>query len=154
MSPAIRVNRRNLFARFAAAGAAGTLAWRATAASAAEQSVPRVAYHLSELEKVTFVLGNIDNHIKGMGGADRVRIELVVHGPALAAFRTARAGPDVTQHLSSIASANVGLVACGNTMSAQKLELGDLLPGFVRADEGGVVRLHRLQIEGYAYLRP
>jgi uncharacterized protein len=32
--------------------------------------------------------------------------------------------------------------------------LGDLLPGFVKADEGGVVRLAELQAEGYVYLRP
>ena len=39
-------------------------------------------------------------------------------------------------------------------MKAQKIELADLLPGFVRVDEGGVVRLAKLQAEGYAYLRP
>ncbi len=39
-------------------------------------------------------------------------------------------------------------------MAAQKIEIDDLLPGFVRVDEGGVVRLARLQAEGYAYLRP
>jgi intracellular sulfur oxidation DsrE/DsrF family protein len=46
------------------------------------------------------------------------------------------------------------MAACGNTMTAQKLEVADLLPGFVRADEGGVVRIAKLQTEGYVYIRP
>jgi intracellular sulfur oxidation DsrE/DsrF family protein len=32
--------------------------------------------------------------------------------------------------------------------------LKDLLPGFVEADRGGVVRIVELQAQGYAYLRP
>jgi intracellular sulfur oxidation DsrE/DsrF family protein len=44
---------------------------------------PKVVYHLSDLDKVSFVLGNITNHYEGMGGPDKVTIALVVHGPAL-----------------------------------------------------------------------
>ncbi len=36
----------------------------------------------------------------------------------------------------------------------QGVETDDLLPGFVRVDQGGVVRLAKLQSEGYIYLRP
>lgn len=57
---------------------------RAEPARAAEFS--RVAYHLSDLDKVEFVLGNIRNHYAGMGGPGHVTVELVVHGPALEAF--------------------------------------------------------------------
>ena len=32
--------------------------------------------------------------------------------------------------------------------------LKDLLPGFVSAERGGVVRIADLQAQGYAYLRP
>ncbi len=39
-------------------------------------------------------------------------------------------------------------------MRAQKITLADLLPGFVKAEQGGVVRLVELQSMGYAYLRP
>ena len=134
------------------------MAWRWLIATAARRqrpaAVPRVAYHLSDVDKVTFVLGNIENHIEGMGGPDKVHIVLVVHGPALTLFHAGKAMPDVSRKLSRIAAAGVGLAACGNTMKAQKVELADLLPGFVRVDEGGVVRLAKLQAEGYAYLRP
>ncbi len=46
------------------------------------------------------------------------------------------------------------LNACINTMQAQDVTLKDLLPGFIVADKGGVVRLAELQAQGYAYLRP
>jgi intracellular sulfur oxidation DsrE/DsrF family protein len=144
--------RRGLFGRILATlavGAAGTGASRAAAGG-----IPKVAYHLADADKVNFVLGNIENHIAGEGGPGRVEIVLVVHGPALGFFKKSAATPDVSRRLSGLAAAGVGLAACGNTLKAQKLEVGDLLPGFVRVDEGGVVRLARLQAEGYAYLRP
>ena len=46
------------------------------------------------------------------------------------------------------------LAACAKTMKTQEITLKDLLPGFVGAEEGGVVRLAELQSQGYAYLRP
>jgi hypothetical protein len=60
----------------------------ATGASAAQASATpgklRVVYHLSDSDKVIFVLGNMQNHIKGLGGPDKIALALVVHGPALA----------------------------------------------------------------------
>ena len=149
-------SRRSLLTRLFAGTAAGVAAWSGSTggARAEDKGAPRVAYHLSDVDKVTFVLGNIENHIEGMGGPDKVHIVLVVHGPALTLFHAGKATPDVSRKLSRITAAGVGLAACGNTMTAQKVELADLLPGFVRIDEGGVARLARLQAEGYAYLRP
>ncbi len=49
---------------------------------------------------------------------------------------------------------DIELAACGNTMKAQNITLKDLLPGFVSAEKGGVVRLAELQSQGYLYLRP
>jgi hypothetical protein len=43
---------------------------------------------------------------------------------------------------------------CGNTMRAQKVKITDLLDGFSRHDEGGVVRIAELQSKGYIYIRP
>lgn len=145
--------RRSLFGRALAAlaaGAAGTGAARAAGGG----GVPRVCYHLADADKVGFVLGNIENHIAGEGGPGKVEIVLVVHGPALLFFRRSAASADVRKRLSGLAASGVGLAACGNTLKAQALDVGDLLPGFVRVDEGGVVKLARLQAEGYAYIRP
>jgi intracellular sulfur oxidation DsrE/DsrF family protein len=146
------LSRRGIFARLSVALAATALGARA--ASAATGDKPRVAYHLSDLEKVAFALGNIGNHIEGEGGAGKVDIVLVVNGPALAAFRSAQAVDKVKTRLAALAADGVTLGACGNTLDAQKITVADLLPGFVRIEEGGVVRLARLQAEGYAYIRP
>jgi len=151
------VSRRGLVGRLLAAGVAGLAAFRATdvaAATVAPDGVARVAYHLSDRDKVNFVLGNIENHIKGMGGPDKVRIALVVNGPALLMFSAKDASPDLEHRIDWAGKTGIELGACGNTLDAQKLTVADLLPGFVRVDEGGVVRLAKLQAEGWAYLRP
>jgi len=114
----------------------------------------KVVYHLNDFDKVPFVIGNIQNHLDGVGGPDHVTIALVVHGPALRAFHSSQANPDVIQHVGKLAKAGVGFAACGNTMKSQKVTLSDLLPGFVTADRGGVVRIAELQAQGYLYLRP
>ena len=70
----------------------------------------------------------------GMGGPDKVTISLVVHGPALKAFQTASASPDIAHRVGAFAKTGLELNACGNTMKAQKITLKDLLPGFIEAD--------------------
>jgi uncharacterized protein len=103
---------------------------------------------------VHFVLGNIQNHIDGVGGPDNVTIALVVHGPALRAFHAEQANWDIAHRIGLFSKAGMQLAACANTMIAQNVTLKDLLPGFISADKGGVVRLAELQSQGYLYLRP
>jgi intracellular sulfur oxidation DsrE/DsrF family protein len=151
------MDRRNIFKSALAIGAGLFMARApssAKTAAAGPPDVPKVVYHLADLEKVAFVLGNIRNHIAGMGGADKVKIALVVHGPALKAFRLATPNQAVKSDVGEARAAGVELHACGHTMEAQKLTLGDLMPGFVVAERGGVVTLAELQGQGWAYLRP
>lgn len=149
------MHRRNILAAaLAALGAAGSAAVKAARAESAKPSRPKVAYHLCDLDKVQFVMGNIQNHFDGVGGPDKVTIALVVHGPALKAFHSASARPDLARSIEQFARSGVELSACGNTMRAQNVTLKNLLSGFVAAEQGGVVRLAQLQAEGYAYLRP
>jgi uncharacterized protein len=121
---------------------------------AATPDSAKVVYHLADLDKVDFVLGNIGNHFNGMGGPENVTIALVVHGPALKAFHSADAAPGIAQHAAELQKSGLQLNACINTMHAQNVTLKDLLPGFIVADKGGVVRLAELQSQGYVYLRP
>ncbi len=123
-------------------------------ARAATPDAAKVVYHLADLDKVDFVLGNIRNHFSGMGGPDKVTIALVVHGPALKAFHSAEASPDMSKRTDELSKSGLQLNACINSMRAQNVTLTDLLPGFIVADKGGVVRLAELQGQGYAYLRP
>lgn len=149
------MHRRNiLWGAISAFGAA----FAASRASAATEAPPpaklKVVYHLSDLDKVNFVLGNIQNHLDGVGGPDHVTITLVIHGQALRAFHSASANPDISKRVSQFSRAGLEFAACGNTKKSQKVELKDLLPGFIAAETGGVVRIAELQSQGYLYLRP
>jgi uncharacterized protein len=113
-----------------------------------------VVYHVSEAEKVPFVLGNIQNHIDGVGGPENVHIVLVAHGPAINALTQVEATEKVRDGLAKLKTEGVELDMCGNTMKAYKVGLDDLLPGFVEVREGGVTRIAELQSKGYVYIRP
>ena len=101
----------------------------------------KVVHHLNELDKVSFVLGNIQNHLDGVGGPDHVTIALVVHGPALRAFHSAAANADLSKRVAQFSKAGLELAACGNTLKSQNITLKDLLQGFIAAGRGGVVRI-------------
>ena len=148
------MNRRNILWSAASALGAAFAASRAKAAAETPSDKLKVVYHLSDAEKVNLVLGNIQNHIDGVGGPEHVTIALVIHGPALKAFHRAQVNPGVSKHVGDFSRDGVELAACGNTMKAQNITLKDLLPGFVSAEKGGVVRLAVLQSQGYLYLRP
>ena len=149
------MHRRSIL--WAAASALST-AFATSRANAATETPAanrlKVVYHLSDLDKVSFVVGNIENHLDGVGGPDKITIALVVHGQALRAFHAASANPDLSKRVGQFAKAGLELAVCGNTMKSQKVGLGDLLPGFIAADKGGVVRIAELQSQGYLYLRP
>jgi uncharacterized protein len=142
--------RRDIF-RAGLAGAVGAFGLRRASAAAAAQRL-KVAYHLSDADKVGFVLGNIKNHYEGTGG--NVDIVLVVHGPALSAFRTKGASGAVSSRFAGLVQQGLTPEACGNTMRGMEITLADLLGGFQVAEKGGVVRLAELQGQGYVYLRP
>jgi intracellular sulfur oxidation DsrE/DsrF family protein len=147
------MHRRNILASaVATAGALFAAGARNARAEGAEAA--KVVYHLADLDKVAFVLGNIDNHLAGAGGPEKVTIELVVHGPALRAFHAAAASPDIAHRLASLVKARVKPAACIHSMHGQNVTLDGLLPGFTVAERGGVVRIAELQAQGYAYLRP
>ena len=114
----------------------------------------KVVYHVSELEKVPFTLGNNKNHIKGVGGPENVEIRLVAHGPALKAFHEMAADEKISKRVTELQGLGVAFEACGNTMRAQAVSITDLLPNMFPRDEGGVVRIAELQSKGYMYIRP
>ena len=151
------MHRRNILAGVLTAAGGLFAAASATRANAATPTAPdksKVVYHLTDLDKANFVLGNIKNHYDGVGGPANVTIVLVIHGPALKAFHTASANPDSTKRIAEFSKAGLQLNACGNTMKAQNVTLKELLPGFTVVEAGGVVRLAELQSMGYVYLRP
>ena len=149
------MDRRNVLLRAAAAIGGAFAASHASAATEAPAAGKlKVVYHLNDLDKVNFVLGNIENHFEGVGGPDNVTIALVIHGPALRAFHAASANPEVSKRVGQFSKAGLQMAACGNTMKSQHVTVNELLPGFVAAEKGGVVRIAELQSQGYLYLRP
>jgi uncharacterized protein len=146
------MHRRNILATLAAAG--GLIAAARAAHAQAAADAAKVVYHLSDLDKIAFVMGNIRNHYDGMGGPDKVTIALVVHGPALKAFHAAQPNSEAARAMGQFVKAGLQSFACVHTMRAQNVTLKDLLPGFHSADRGGVVLIAELQAKGYAYLRP
>lgn len=129
-----------------------------TAAAETEKSEPgsvqRVVYHLSDTDKVHFVLANMKNHIAGMGGPDKVSIAIVIHGPPLSAFRADAQDASIAEGTKLLMEKRVAFFACIHTMNAMKIGLPDLVPGFGVAEKGGVVKLAELQGQGWLYLRP
>ncbi|RWD60323.1 MAG: hypothetical protein EOS36_21490 [Mesorhizobium sp.] len=142
--------RRDIF-RAGLAGAAGLFGLRQASAATGEEKL-KVAYHLSDADKVNFVLGNIKNHYEGTGGS--VEIVLVVHGPALASFKAGSASGATSGRFAGLVQQGLVPQACGNTLRGMDIAVTDLLAGFQVADKGGVVKLAELQRQGYVYLRP
>jgi uncharacterized protein len=129
--------------------------------SAADAVQPKAAAKLSDREKVVFQVSDGDpkkwnlalNNMKNVQdalGRDKVDIELVVYGPGIDMLKAeSTAGNRVNDAIAD----GVNVVACENTMDAQKLTKGDMLKsiGYVPA---GVIELIKKQQQGYAYIRP
>src|ERR1700694_3934148 len=79
----------------------------------------RIVYQLDDpgVDKTLFVLNNIQNHVKGVGGWKNIEaFELVVFGPALKNFVTKDMDPRVGQSLAALQTEGLVFGACGNTM--------------------------------------
>ena len=132
-----------------------TLAFILTALQPAYCADPlNVVYHLSDRDKVNFVLNNIRNHIVGAGGPDKVNIVLVMHGPAVKSFADIEAVDAVRQRVGELQKEGVAINVCGNTLKVMDLTIDEMLPDMVEVSQGGVTRLAELQSRGYVYIRP
>jgi len=116
----------------------------------------RILYKLSEggIDKAKFVLGNIRNHVNGVGWQNIESIELVVFGPALKTFVMKTIDPDVKHLLESLQTQGLVFGACGNTMKNFSITLQELPDSSKPLPQGGVVRIMELQDAGYRYIRP
>jgi intracellular sulfur oxidation DsrE/DsrF family protein len=116
----------------------------------------RVVYQLDDagVDKAKFVLGNLQNHINGVGREHLEAVELVVFGPALKTFVTKQMDPAIRQVLERLQTQGLVFGACGNTMKNFNLTLEELPDGAKPLPQGGVVRLMELQEQGYIYIRP
>lgn len=117
----------------------------------------KIVYHLNDpgVDKAKAVLGNIRNHIKGVGGWENIEaLELVVHGAALKTFLKKEMDPEVKRALETLQTEGMAFGACGNTIRGLKITLADVAEGAKELSQGGVVRVMELQEQGYAYVKP
>ena len=99
--------------------------------------------------KWNLALNNVKN-VQQAFGADKVEVEIVVYGPGIGMLK---ADSSVANRIEDAKKSNVAIVACENTMKANKLTKEDMLPNtsYVTA---GAVEIMKKQKEGYSYLRP
>jgi intracellular sulfur oxidation DsrE/DsrF family protein len=111
----------------------------------------RVVIQVSDNDpaKWTLALNNARN-IQADLGRENVVIEIVAFGPGLAMMQ---AESKVADRLAAAMDANVGLIACENTMQNTKVNKDDIYGG-VKFVPAGVTHIIKRQKEGWAYLRP
>ena len=138
---------------FAAMSAAVALA--PLVPSAARAQVPaaknKLVFQVSDADpqKWNLTLNNARN-VQDDLGSDTVDLEIVVYGPGIGMLK---GDSPVATRIADALKSGVKVVACENTMKAQKLVYADMLPaiGYVPA---GVVELMKKQQQGYAYIAP
>jgi len=122
------------------------------AASAIAVAQDKVIFQVTDndVAKWTLTLNNVSNLQVGVGGADKTDIEVIAYGPGI---QLLKADSPIAARISEAVGNKVKVVACENTMAANKLTHADMLPdiGYVPA---GVVEVMRKQQAGYAYIRP
>jgi intracellular sulfur oxidation DsrE/DsrF family protein len=137
--------------RFAAAIACAALALPLSSIAAEEPKKERVVIQVSDADpqKWNLALNNAKN-VQTDLGADKTEVEIVAYGPGIGMLK---ADAVVANRIEDAVAAGVKVVACENTMKAQKISRDDMnrKVDYVAA---GVVQLMRRQQQGYTYIRP
>lgn len=111
----------------------------------------RVVFQVSDDDpkKWNLALNNVKNLQQELGAAN-TDIEVVAYGPGIGMLKFESV---VGERVDEAIKAGVHVVACENTMRAQKLGKPDMMStiGYVPA---GVVEIVKKENEGYAYIRP
>jgi hypothetical protein len=143
------MNRRSLF--FAAALTASALTLGGCAAPVQSAAPHQVVFQVSDNDpaKWNLALNNAKN-VQQEYGSRPVQVEIVAYGPGIGMLK---ADAPTANRVTEASAAGVKVVACQNTMKAQKLNAADMNAsiGYVPA---GVVELMTRQREGWAYVRP
>lgn len=111
----------------------------------------RVVFQVSDGDAAKWGLAlNNASNVQQELGADKVEVEIVAYGPGIGMLK---ADSVAANRITDAVHGGVRVVACENTMKAQKLVKSDMngSVGFVPA---GVVEIMKRQAEGWAYIRP
>lgn len=143
--------RRNILQLAAASLIVAGVAAPALAASPVTTSDGRipVVFHVTNKDPLMWnqSLNNAANYQRAMG-KDKVFIEIVVNGPAIAMLQ---AESEVEPRVTAALTDGVKIVACEQTMKGAKLTKNDMIPG-IGYVPGGIVEVIDRQREGWAYV--
>ena len=131
-----------------AAGVAGVCTAQAQPAGAQRN---KVVIQVSDADpaKWNLALNNARNLQTDLG-APNVDVEIVAYGPGIGMLKL---DSTVGGRVDEATATGVKILACENTMKAQKLSRADMLNG-IGYVPAGVVELMSRQQQGWAYLRP
>ena len=122
-----------------------------SAESLAAQQKAKIVLQVSDNDpaKWNLALNNARNAQDDLG-KDNIDIEIVVYGPGIHMLRMeATTATRVTQAIKS----GISIVACENTMTAQKINKADMHDA-ISYVPAGVIQLMKRQQQGWAYIRP
>ena len=111
----------------------------------------RIVFQVSDNDpaKWNLALNNARNAQNDLG-KDKVELEIVAYGPGINMLKMESA---VSGRVSQAIGTGISVVACENTMAAQKLSKSDMNPS-VNYVPAGVIELMKRQQQGWAYIRP
>ena len=111
----------------------------------------RLVLQVSDADPAKWALAlNNAKNVQQELGSGKVDIQIVAYGPGIGMLK---AEAPTANRITEAAQAGIKVVACENTMTAQKLTKADMHAGISYAPSG-VVEIMSRQSEGYAYVRP
>ncbi|MCW8934606.1 MAG: DsrE family protein [Gammaproteobacteria bacterium] len=113
------------------------------------QTTDKVVLHISNPLKMTMLVNNIKNLRKSLD-KDAV-IAVVVNGPAVARFSSSFSS---RKQLDEILQQDADVSICSFALKNKNISKEQLYEGVSYLEDGGVIRLVKLQQEGYAYIKP
>jgi len=129
----------------------------------------KVVYHINydDPKKQAGGLKNIQNHINAVG-AKNLDIKVVLHGHGLSLlldpeslsklkkFKHANADEKMMARVDSLKDKGVNFNVCNNTIRGRKVDLEGDLYNVEKSDvvPSGVAEVAKLQLMGYAYIKP
>ena len=129
----------------------------------------KVVYHINydNPKKQSGALRNIQNHINAVG-AENLDLKVVLHGNGLALllepdslekltkFKHANADNSMTAKIDNLKNQGVTFNVCQNTVNGRKVDVDTDLYNVEKSDivPSGVAEVAKLELMGYAYIKP
>ncbi len=117
----------------------------------------KVLYHIdtSDVKLARYAMALINKHIEAEGGADKIDLKVVIHGPALKLFEKETMDSKLKAKFDKVVGLGVQPEMCQVSMKIFDRPLDTLASGLVPTKHPvAVKRIADLQAEGYLYIKP